>query len=155
PKYIQTVVGKGYRFVAEISEPPQEPPVLPVESAPQAPAMHEPKLWIGAAACALVLGAIGAWLYLRSETGPASIGVLPFENLTGSADRQYLADGMTEETIALLGSLSPVQLRVIARTSVMQYLGTRKPVAQIGRELGVGLVLESSLREEGGRVRIT
>ena len=62
---------------------------------------------------------------------------------------------MTEETISLLGSLSPARLRVVARTSVMQYLNTRKPVSQIGRELGVGLVVESSLREDKGRVRIT
>ena len=119
PKFIQTVVGKGYRFVAAVTERREAP---------------EP----------------GTRL-----VEPASLAVLPFENLTGSPDRQYLADGMTEETISLLGSLSPAQLRVVARTSVMQYLGTRKPVNQIGRELGVGLVLESSLREENGQVRIT
>ncbi len=166
PKFIQTVVGKGYRFVAAATEEPAEPVETPAVSVPlpsQGPVAKAPRrgrmLWAvlagGLALAAAAVWFYGPWFRVRSGGEPASIAVLPFENLTGSPDQQYLADGMTEETISLLGSLSPAQLRVIARTSVMQYLGTRKPVSQIGRELGVGLVLESSLREERGQVRIT
>jgi TolB-like protein/DNA-binding winged helix-turn-helix (wHTH) protein len=154
PKFIQTVVGKGYRFVAGITEQ-REAQVQQVEASAVNAPIQKRMLWIGALAGGLALAAIGSWLYLRSGSDPVSIAVLPFENLTGSPDQQYLADGMTEETISLLGSLSPARLRVVARTSVMQYLGTRKPVSQIGHELGVDLVVESSLREESGQVRIT
>jgi TolB-like protein/DNA-binding winged helix-turn-helix (wHTH) protein/Tfp pilus assembly protein PilF len=162
PKFIQTVVGKGYRFVAGVTEHrgALEAPVQSIEvplaetPAGSAPVRHRRALWISALACGLAVAAIGSWVYLRSGNAPVSIAVLPFENLTGSPDRQYLADGLTEETISLLGSLSPARMRVVARTSVMQYLSTRKPVSQIGRELGVDLVVESSLREENGRVRI-
>ncbi len=163
PKFIQTVVGKGYRFVAaateqwESPEAQVQPVATPVAEVPAVtgPIYQKRVLWIGALACGLALAAIGSWLYHRSATEAVALAVLPFENLTGSSGGQYLADGMTEETISLLGSLSPARLRVVARTSVMQYLNTKKPVSQIGRELGVGLIVESSLREDKGRVRIT
>ena len=163
PKFIQTVVGKGYRFVAGVIEHggALDAPVQSIE-APQAetpagsaPVRQRRALWISALACGLVLSAIGSWDHLRFGNAPVSIAVLPFENLTGSPDRQYLADGLTEETISLLGSLNPARLRVMARTSVMHYLGTRKSVSQIGRELRVDLVVKSSLREENGRVQIS
>jgi TolB-like protein/DNA-binding winged helix-turn-helix (wHTH) protein/Tfp pilus assembly protein PilF len=170
PKFIQTVVGKGYRFVAAVTEQPEalepgprlaEPLESPPVSAPlpsqgsEAGVPRRGRMLWAVLTGGLAVAAASSWVYLHSGGEPTSIAVLPFENLTGSPDQQYLADGMTEETISLLGSLSPAQLRVVARTSVMQYLGTRKPVSQIGRELGVGVVLESSLREENGQVRIT
>jgi TolB-like protein/DNA-binding winged helix-turn-helix (wHTH) protein len=171
PKFIQTVVGKGYRFVAAVTEHREslepetqfaEPVGTPAAAAPlpsQGFGARVPlrgrMLLASTLAGGLALTIVGSWLYLGHAREPVSIAVLPFENLTGSPDRQYLADGMAEETISLLGNLSPARLRVVARTSVMQYLGTRKPVSQIGHELGVGLVVESSLREENGRVRIT
>lgn len=154
PKFIQTVVGKGYRFIATVSVLDE---ALPDENpTPQViPPRRAWTLWIGAAVVALAAVAIAARLYFLSPGEVVSIAVLPFENLTGSPDRQYVADGITEETISLLGSLDPPRVRVVARTSIMQYARTTKPVSQIGQELGVGLVLESSLREENGRVRIT
>jgi TolB-like protein/DNA-binding winged helix-turn-helix (wHTH) protein/Flp pilus assembly protein TadD len=163
PKFIQTVVGKGYRFVAAATEQRESPEakVQPLATpAAEVPAVTSPiyqrrALWIGALACGLALAAIGSWVYHRSGTEAVALAVLPFENLTGSSGGQYLADGMTEETISVLGSLSPARLRVVARTSVMQYLNTKKPISQIGRELGVGLIVESSLREAKGRVRVT
>ena len=158
PKFIQTVVGKGYRFVHQVSEEKLSVPEEtqhPDHAVRPIPAWRAPRLWMVTAVVGLVLASAASWFSHRTVESTVSIAVLPFENLTGSPERQYLADGMTEETISLLGGLDPAQLRVIARTSVMQYLGTRKTVTQIGRELGVELVLESSLREENGRVRIT
>jgi TolB-like protein/Tfp pilus assembly protein PilF len=83
------------------------------------------------------------------------LAVLPVQNLTGDPGQEYLADGLTEEIIADLGSLNPQRLGVIARTSAMAYKQRDKTVQQIGRELGVDYVLESSLREGPGHVRFT
>ena len=113
---------------------------------------------------ALVL-AVGAYFGYREASesprrllpvmGPVRIAVLPFVNLTGDDRQEYVCDGLTEAMISELSRLSPGQLDVIARTSAMQYKHTHKSVLQIGRELKVGYLLESSLRESGKRVRIT
>ena len=83
------------------------------------------------------------------------LAVLPFENLTGDPDKEYLADGLTEETISQLGRLNPEQLGVIARTSVMGYKHKAERLDQIGRDLSVQYVLENSLRKSGDQMRIT
>jgi DNA-binding winged helix-turn-helix (wHTH) protein/tetratricopeptide (TPR) repeat protein len=83
------------------------------------------------------------------------IGVLPFENLGAGPEREYLADGLTEETIAALGQIDPDHFSVIGRTSVMPYKRTTKTLAEIGRELDTSYLIESSLRSEGDRFRIT
>jgi TolB-like protein/tetratricopeptide (TPR) repeat protein len=81
------------------------------------------------------------------------IAVLPLSNIAQDKEEDYFADGLTEE---LISSVSRTQgLRVIARTSVMKYKGTDKPISEIGRELGVGSVLEGSVRKAGDKVRIT
>ena len=74
------------------------------------------------------------------------LAVLPFENLTGDPNKEYLADGLTEEMISQLGQLNPEQLGVIARTSVMGYRHKDERLDQIGRDLSVQYVLENSLR---------
>jgi len=83
------------------------------------------------------------------------IGVLPFENLGAGPEREYLADGLTEETIATIGQIDPEHFSVIGRTSVMRYKHTTRTLAEIGRELGASYLIESSLRAEGDRLRIT
>ena len=83
------------------------------------------------------------------------MAVLPFANLSGDPEQEYLSDGLTQEMIAQLGRLHPATLSVIARTSVMRYKKSETPIDQIGRELGVDYVLEGSAQREGGRVRIT
>jgi len=83
------------------------------------------------------------------------LAVLPLENLSGDARRDYFSDGLTEQLIAELGRCSPQELGVIARTSVMRYRGTRKSIAEIGVELGADHLIEGSVRHERGRVRIT
>lgn len=83
------------------------------------------------------------------------LAVLPFENLSSDADREYLADGLTEELIAVLGQIDPEHLGTVGRTSMMAYKGTRKSLSDIGRELGASFLIESSIRTEKGRVRIT
>ncbi len=82
------------------------------------------------------------------------LAVLPFENLTGDPDQEYLADGMTDELIAQLGRMAPSRLGVIARTSAMQFKKTSKRADQIGSELGVNHLLEGSVRTAGSRIRV-
>jgi eukaryotic-like serine/threonine-protein kinase len=81
--------------------------------------------------------------------------VLPFENLGQDPEQDYFSSGLTEETITDLGSLGSDRLGVIARTSAMSYKGTRKSIAEIGRELGVDFAVEGSVRRHAGRVRIS
>ena len=90
----------------------------------------------------------------RARPAGGRLAVLPFANLSGNPDQEFLSDGLTQEMIAHLGRLSPHSLSVIARTSVMRYKKTDTPIDQIGRELGVDYVLEGSAQREGGRVRI-
>ncbi len=82
------------------------------------------------------------------------LAVLPFVNLSGDPEQEYLSDGVTQELITQLGRLRPTALSVIARTSVMRYKKAETPIDEIGRELGVDYVLEGSARREAGRVRI-
>src|SRR5262249_10249447 len=81
-----------------------------------------------------------------------SVAVLPFTNMSGEADQEYFADGITDDIITELSRFS--ELFVIARNSSFQYKGKSADVRQIGRELGVGYVLEGGIRRSGDRVRI-
>lgn len=81
------------------------------------------------------------------------LAVLPFESLGSEPDREYLADGLTEELVAALGQIDP-ELRVIGRTSIMAYKRSKKSLREIGTELGATFLVESSIRREGGRIRI-
>ena len=112
-------------------------------------------------ASVVILGGAGytSWRHFRTINPPKSekimLAVLPFENLTGDPNKEYLADGLTEETISQLGRLNPEQLGVIARTSVMGYKHKDERLDQIGRDLSVQYVLENSLRESGDHMRLT
>ena len=75
------------------------------------------------------------------------LAVLPFVNLS-DAQREYVADGLTEDTIAALSQIDPAHLRVIGRTSAMAYKGTRKSLATIGAELNAQFLVEGSIRSE-------
>jgi adenylate cyclase len=84
---------------------------------------------------------------------PSRLAVLPFANISPDPSDEFFADGLTEELIASL-SLIP-GLKVIARTSVIGYKKTDKPVATIGKELGVGTIVEGSVRKSANRIRVT
>ena len=112
-----------------------------------------------AAVAALALGA-GYWLKTKAAKPPTpvpgaiqSIAVLPLENLTGDPAQEYFADGMTD---ALITELSQIKkLRVISRTTVMQYKHAKKPLQQIAQELHVDAVVEGSVLQDKDRVRIS
>jgi TolB-like protein/tetratricopeptide (TPR) repeat protein len=82
------------------------------------------------------------------------LAVLPVQNLSGDPGRNYLTDGLTDEMIALLGSLNPTQLGVIARTSAMALKQTTKTADQIGRELGADYILQTTLGGTGNHLRL-
>jgi len=82
-----------------------------------------------------------------------SIAVLPFDNISNDTLQQYFSDGITEDIITQLSKIAG--LKVISRTSVMQYKGNRKNIKDIADELGVASILEGSVRKEGNKLRIT
>jgi TolB-like protein len=82
-----------------------------------------------------------------------SLAVLPLQNLMGDPQQEYFVDGMTEELIADVSQISA--LRVISRTSVMQYKGTKKSMPEIARELNVDGLIEGSVLRSGDQLRIT
>ena len=163
PRFVETVARRGYRFIGDVAASEREPaPPAPSTSSPAAePAavQRRPRwqrtLTIAGLGLALTSAALVGWLLRSHGPSPAirSVAVLPLENLSGDASQEYFADGMTDQLIASLGQISA--LRVISRTSVMGYKGTRKPLPQIARELNVDAVVEGSIVRSGGRVRIT
>jgi serine/threonine protein kinase/tetratricopeptide (TPR) repeat protein len=105
-------------------------------------------------AVGLNLEKIRGWLHGTVE-GPriGSLAVLPLENLSRDPEQEYFAEGMTDELITDLAKIDAI--RVISRTSVMQYKGTQKSIGQIAKELGVDAVIEGTVLRSGNRVRIT
>ncbi len=82
-----------------------------------------------------------------------TILVLPFVNMSNDPEQEYFSDGLTEELISSLSRLR--DMRVISRTTSMQYKGTKKDIKTIGREAGVSYIMEGSVRKYGGDLRIT
>ena len=169
PTCVETVPGKGYRFIAPVKVLPTLDPAPDVSAPPAVAAppaasdaseRRSPRrgssLFGGLLAAAL-LAALGAWFWYRGATEPAgvTVAVLPFENLSGDAELEYLADGLAEETIASFGQIDPEHLSVIGRTSTLAYKHTRKSLAEIGHELGADYLMEGSVRAEGTGLRIT
>lgn len=172
PRYIETLPRRGYRFIAPVE--PVEEVRVPQGIAETSKQTHEAAeseappvatrtkwrtavvLFILCSCCAIGVAAWLAWprVYAKKAV-PAirSIAVLPLDNLSGDAAQEYFADGMTEELITELSRIHA--LKVISRTSVMEYKGTKKHLPQIARELGVDGIVEGSVRREGDQVRIT
>jgi TolB-like protein/DNA-binding winged helix-turn-helix (wHTH) protein/Tfp pilus assembly protein PilF len=168
PRYVETMPRKGYRFVApvallEAGEAASGTGAEEVRAAVRAsePAARQPirrrrLLPVSALAAALLSAMLGAY-GLRAPKSPLkpvqSLAVLPLENLSHDPEQEFFADGLTDELITSLAKISA--LRVVSRTSVMRYSGTKKPLAEIARELKVDAVLEGTVLRAQNRVRIT
>jgi TolB-like protein/DNA-binding winged helix-turn-helix (wHTH) protein/Flp pilus assembly protein TadD len=155
PVFIETVPGKGYRFIGRTSEADR---AAEATTRPDRPA----RPWLVAGlAFGLAMAAIVAYYagYRPARTpAPATsvtIAVLPFQNLSSDPEQAYFSDGLTEETIAALGRVAPSRIRVIAWTSSMAYRGTRKTAGEIGGELAASYLVESTVRKEKEHLRIT
>ncbi len=175
PRFIHTIPGKGYRFNPLVIQETAPRPRVIEELAPgvvvNTDAVASREMAVGGApktrrrlvAIGLAILIVAIVLFAVHSIGRSAkqtpskimLAVLPLENLSGDPGEEYFADGMTEEMITQLGSLDPQKLGVIARTSAMQYKGTRKNTAQIAKELGVQYLLEGSIRRSGNRVRVT
>lgn len=116
-----------------------------------------PAIYLGGVALVMA-AAIAFWMQTYSKRTPIpstsiqSLVVLPLDNLSGDASQQYLADGMTSELITGLGQISA--LRVISRTTAMQYRNVHKSLPQIAKELNVDAIVEGSVMRSGDRIRI-
>ncbi|MCK4962183.1 MAG: protein kinase, partial [Anaerolineales bacterium] len=109
-------------------------------------------LYTGTAGLIIIMAVIALSLFTGRAEAIESIAVLPLENLTGDAGKEYFVDGITDELIGQLGQISA--LRVISRTSVMQYKESGKSLSEIARELKVDAVVEGSVQQVGESVRI-
>jgi len=168
PRFVQTVVGKGYRFVGPIdlvdAAPAVASPSAPVSVIEEGTGRSRPKtiprwvvkasaaalILVGAAAIAVKYFDWGGWL---PRPPVRSIAVLPLKNLSGNSADEYFADGMTDELITNLAKISA--LRVSSYTSVSKYKTTSKSLPQIAQELQVDGIVEGSVLRSGDQIRIT
>ena len=165
PLYIETLPRVGYRFIAPVTESHSASDAVnaAIQQDASSPEVPRGRLlrWALYALTAIVLASGTVylthrwWLPPPQPQGRALLAVLPFENLSGDPEQEYVSDGLTEEMIAQLGRIDPEHLGVIARTSVMHYKHSQEQLERIGRELGVQYVLEGSVRRDAGKVRIT
>src|SRR5271168_1416533 len=175
-RWIETVPRRGYRFVGAVewsspngSAPAKVATILstdePVERplaelpAPSVPASRFfGRLWLAAIVVLLLAAALATAWAVRRHAAAAfepihSLAVLPLDNLSGDSAQDYFADGMTDELTTMLAKNST--LRVISRTSVMQYKGAHRPLPEIARALGVDGILEGSVSRSGNNVHMT
>jgi len=207
PRFVHTVSGKGYRFVAEkngkaaqadaVTAPPLaalqsmpgqalqpegsrpmwgQPPRLPALSAVEGsggadlprrgpsttgapnPLSIKIKVAIALAFCVVLAAALTFIfrnrIFRTNQLAQIhSVAVLPLTNLSGDPSQDYFADGMTDELITALAKNR--SLRVVSRTSAMQYKGVNRPLPDIARELGVDGILEGSIERSANRVHLT
>ena len=151
PRFIETVPKRGYRFIAPLKE--QSP-----DATARVPTRRPVKLPLAIGAVIVALIAAVAFFAFRGKPQaaprPIVLAVLPFDDLSGEP-QPFLVSGLTEEMIARVTQISPEHVKVIARTSAMQYERTKKNAREIGQELGADYVLENSIRHENGHIRIT
>ncbi len=193
PRFVQTVTGKGYRFIASATsiehsgnggngagEPaavfsPPLPAPTPLGNAEIGragegieavkPVVRRSRWLIAALVVVVLAGVIVVLVRMNSSSTRDglftrsvkpqihSLAVLPLENLSGDPAQEYFADGMTDEVITMLAKNTG--LRVVSRTSVMQYKKVHRPLADVARELGVDGILEGSVERNGNRVHLT
>jgi len=177
PRFIETIVGKGYRFAAPVmvngaataaattgSSANHRP--APLSSAMPALASTEQnrkrpslfKLLTSVAAVLVILASGWLAIYIRRARSAArpvikSLAVLPLKNLSGDPRQEYLADGMTEALISRLSGIH--SLRVISRTSAMLFKDSKLSLPEIARMLQVDAVVEGSVIRQGNRIRVT
>ena len=114
--------------------------------------------WAAMAMLLVAVAALGLWVFRGGPQAPGKpvtvLAVLPFENLSGDAEQDFLSDGLTDEMIVRLGKMGVRDLRVLGRGSAMAFRGSSKPAAAIGNELGADYLLRGSVRRSGERLRV-
>lgn len=201
PRFVQTVTGKGYRFIAPVTRLATTPNravavsgsrrdelsttnfqstiletanqgVAPTPAGISSPAEQnieiasranlKKRFRVAALAMATAVAAglvIVVWLHRRSASASTvhpqirSLAVLPLDNLSGDPGQEYFADGMTDELTTMLAKNST--LRIVSRTSAMQFKGAHRPLREIAQALGVDGILEGSVERADGKVHMT
>jgi TolB-like protein/DNA-binding winged helix-turn-helix (wHTH) protein len=181
PQFVQTISGSGYRFIApvtgvepEVTEParpsrdPVDLPPAPLETSatPVIPSAGNPhhRVWVVTALCGTVLVIISIltlgphplaarFLDRDNHAAIASLAVLPLDNLSGDPNEEYFADGMTDELTTMLAKDST--LRIVSRTSAMQFKGAHRSLPEIARALKVDAILEGSISRSNNQVHMT
>ena len=165
PRYIETLPRRGYRFIGQVdgAEVQSLSPVItqqaPPAEVPVSPTHAKSRKFLATAILTALLIGFAVWLAHVSSrptsaaTRLSSIAVLPLANLSGDPSEEFFADGMTDQLITDLAKIG--SLRVISRTSVIQYKGTKKDLPEIARELNVDAIVEGSVVRSGQRVRVT
>jgi TolB-like protein/DNA-binding winged helix-turn-helix (wHTH) protein/Tfp pilus assembly protein PilF len=155
PRYVETVARRGYRFIAPAEE------VGAPAGAPGPSRARRPWALAAGLAGLLVVALVAAWAVARTRRRPAapppagepSLAVLPFANLSGDPQDDYLAEGLTESLITELAKVP--RLIVISRAGVLAYKGQGTDPRRVGSELRVGHLLQGSVQRSGSRLRIT
>lgn len=165
PRFIQTVVGQGYRFLMAVEIHDPEARSAPAAEAPEGDNATPPpksgyrrRLGFGIAVTAAL--AVVCWLVLRPWLQPppdaAMVAVLPFEDIGGEASApRYFSQGITEEIITQLGRTASSGIGVIAGPSIWRYRDKNPTFSQLAKDLGAGYVLTGSVRRDAGSLRIT
>lgn len=154
PRFVETVPGRGYRFIAAVTEPATVPP----EAAPsivQSPRGRSRLAVALVLAAVLAGGAVAFWQTRFGGPEQVRIAILPFENLTGEERLGYLASGIAEETNTSLARIDLPNLSVIGAVSARALADSDVPLSKIGKELGVDFIVISSLRLDQSRIRVT
>jgi len=175
PRFIQTISGRGYRFLGSggpdqkglVPQPAVEASALaevqvPLDQTATTGSSAGRRLWnrgqLLTLAIAVLAIAAAAFLLGRNVGKPTalspirSLAVLPLQNLSGDSTQDYLADGMTESIIGRLSAIR--ELRVISRTSIMRFKDTKLSVPEIARQLNVDAIVEGSVIRAGNRIRV-
>jgi TolB-like protein/DNA-binding winged helix-turn-helix (wHTH) protein/Tfp pilus assembly protein PilF len=156
PRYIETIGSRGYRFLYPVTPIPASDGVSVPASTSRRRSSRLALLTGGVGVMAVV--ALFAYGDFFRAAPPASspirsIAVMPLRNLSSDPAQAYFSEGLTDELITRLTSLEGV--RVISRLSAMRYRDSPKPLPEIARELNVDALLQGSVLESNGRVRIT
>ncbi|MEQ8473788.1 MAG: helix-turn-helix domain-containing protein [Marinoscillum sp.] len=149
PAYFSQVFTEEFGFAPREAEKQ-----LPKTEQPSTTRHPKTRILILTGILIIVLGVTIWWFISPEEANPKSksIAVLPFQNMTNNSENEYLADGITEDIISQLAQLQ--DLKVISRTSSMQYKNTNLSIPQIANQLGVSTILEGSIRLIGDQLRV-
>jgi len=163
PQFLETVVGKGYRFIGPITVVGGDAPVAPLASSVEpARSSREIKtaLVVGAALATVLLLAIAA---VNRDRSPASgerqarvvIAVVPLKNLSENAGQDYFVDGLTDEILTQLGQLNPERLGVVRYGSPATMRQAKSTVGDLGQPPAMQYSMEGSVRRQGAQARIS
>ena len=159
-KYIVTVPGRGFRFVAAVSPSYGSEQAAPAElQSPATPAVKSPArhrvLPYGAAACVVIVGALAwfGWEQSRSPGIPNTIAILPFKAIDPASADPALPLGMTDTLISRLRQVDGISVQPFS--SVRRFASADQDARAAGRQLGVAIVLDGTLQRDGERLRVT